>query len=291
MSTPAVNPYTMSMDELRQLAEGQPLPPPDAPAAQPRGDDGRFVAADPQADPDVDPQADPAPVADADPIVEEREIDLGDGSGIQIFRGVGATKEEALGALADELAKAQANATQKIRELSARPMPEPVVDPAMSAENEFLLSQKILETPRAAIRDILKEEFGLSPAEIREKLAAADRLAQEQQEAAIANQFLAANPDYYAGENNQNANRLFRVLELDKMPRTLENLQKAYNGLKADGLIAPKPAAAAPVVRARSSGLSTRSSIPPAIKTGPTAAELAKMTTEQLRELAGGYRY
>jgi hypothetical protein len=285
MGTVAVDLTKMSAAEIKAFIEAQPvLDPPTEPvvAEQPRDENGRFVSA--QAEPVAEVQADPVETeTTAEPIVVEKEIDLGDGSGIQIFRGVGPTQEAAFTALVDELAKAQANATKKIQELS-RPAPAPVVETA-SPENEFLLAQRIMDTPRAAIRDVLKEEFGLAPAEIKAKLAAADKIVRDQQETKLAEQFMSANPDY--NPVPQNGKRLERQLAIEGLPTTLENLQKVYNDLKADGLITAKPTDAAPVIRTRSSGLSTRSGVP---APPPKAVDLSKLTTEQLRELSGGYQ-
>jgi hypothetical protein len=283
MSTTTVDLTKMSAAEIKAFIEAQPVADPPAEAVvaeQPRDENGRFVAAP------VEPVAEVAETTEevtAEPIVVEKEIDLGDGSGIQIFRGVGPTQEAAFTALVDELAKAQANATKKIQELS-RPAPAPVVETA-SPENEFLLAQRIMDTPRAAIRDVLKEEFGLAPAEIKAKLAAADKIVRDQRDTELANRFMAANPDYYAAP--QNGRRLERQLALEGLPNTFENLQKVYNDLKADGLITAKPTDAAPVIRTRSSGLSTRSGVP---APPPKAVDISKLTTEQLRELSGGYQ-
>src|SRR5579859_1237900 len=282
MSTAIVDLTKMSAAEIKAFIENQgilPAAPTDPP--RPRDENGRFVAAepDPQADPNADPQADP------EPIVVEKEIDLADGSGVQVFRGVGATKEEAYAALADELATAQANATKKIRELASRPAtpaPTPVAD---TPESEFLLQQRLLDAPRATIRELLKEEFGLTPAEIKTKLAAADNLAKAQEQDRIANQFIAANPDY--NPDPKNAKRLIRQMHIEGLPETVESLQKVYNDLKADGLITQKADDTPAAPRPRASGLSTRSSVPPP---PAHAVDVSKLTVEQLRELAGGYQ-
>jgi hypothetical protein len=127
MSTNAVDLTKMSAAEIKAFIESQPQPVAESvemtmggEVVQPRDEQGRFVSA--QAEPVVEAQADPV-VDDVqpdpvEPVTVEREIDLGDGSGIQVFRGTGATEVEAYAALADEFAKAQANATKKIRELS-----------------------------------------------------------------------------------------------------------------------------------------------------------------------------
>src|SRR5579862_1314365 len=50
----------------------------------------------------------------------ERTIDLGDGAGVQVFRGKGASREEALEDMGDKLADAQRHATAKIRDLGKK---------------------------------------------------------------------------------------------------------------------------------------------------------------------------
>lgn len=100
----------MPLEELRKLAMQAEV---DAPAPL-RDEAGRFVS------PQIDPDPDPAPQT------FRREIDLGDGSGKQVFEA------DSADGLVDKLAEAQRNATIKIRELSkaAKPVepPKPVKD-------------------------------------------------------------------------------------------------------------------------------------------------------------------
>jgi hypothetical protein len=289
MSTTAVNPYAISMDELRQLAHDQPLPPPEpTPTAQPRDEQGRFVAvqdppvddtptdAPPQADDVVPPQADAAPVEEF-----TATIDIGDGSGVQVFSAP--TKDELL----EKLIEAQENATRKIRELNARPTPPPTPtpEPTVNLDDEAALAQAILSEPSAAIRRVMEQELGMSVKEAKAKILAADELARGQQEVSAANQFMAANPDYYVCPSN--ANKIDRLLKLNNAPATVENIQKAYEELKADGLLTAKPVET-PARTARSSGISVRTVTPPAPK---PVEDLSKLTREQLFERAGGYAY
>lgn len=97
----------MPLEELRQLAMQAEL---DAPAPL-RDESGRFVSQ--QADPDPDPT----------PQTFKRVIDLGDGSGTQVFEADSADE------LADKLAEAQKHATIKIRELSKAIKPAEPVKP------------------------------------------------------------------------------------------------------------------------------------------------------------------
>lgn len=282
MSTTPVDLTAMSATEIKTFIESQALPA-EVTTEQLRDEQGRFISPTTEGSPDGEtgPEGE---ITESEPVVVEREIDLGDGSGVQVFRGVGATETEAYAALADELASAQANATKKIRELTQAPVKTP--DTSTTPENEFLLQQRLLDAPRATIRELFKEEFGMSPTEIKAKLAKADAALEAQTIDRASDAFLAANPDYFVSE--QNGRRMVRQLEIEGLPPTTENMQKVYDGLKADGLITPKPAADAPSIRGRSSGLSTRSSAPPP---PPRPVDTSKLSLEQLRELAGGYRY
>src|SRR5437868_2462551 len=75
-----------------------------------------------------------------EPQVFSRTIDLGDGSGVQVFEAP--TLEE----LVDKLAKAQENATRKIRELAAKVKiePAPETKSKLSPDEEFVLGQEML---------------------------------------------------------------------------------------------------------------------------------------------------
>lgn len=281
MSTAPVDPYAISMEELQNLAAGVPLPPPE----QPRDEQGRFVAQEPPAEPAAEPATEPENEPEPEQFFAEREIDLEDGSGVQVFRGVGDTQEAAYEALADELAKAQTNATKKIRELAAKAAPPAEPEkPLISQEDAFLISQGDADAIQRAVDARFQKA---EEARKKQEEAVRQRVERESQ---IADEFLAANPDYYV--TPQNGRRLLRQLALDNLEPTLENLTRVYTDLKSDGLITAKPAEPAPAPRPRSSGLSTRSSVaPPPVKTGPTQADLAKMSLEQLRDLAGGYIY
>jgi hypothetical protein len=258
--------YTIPMDELRRLAsEPTPDAPIDAAAnlpvepqleaegslEQPRDENGRFVS-----------REDAPPATEDEPqLIVRDEIDLGDGSGVQVFEGVGATEAEARADQVAKLLEAQRNATKKIKELSHR-QPEPPAAPAgPSAEEEFLLGQRIINEPSAVIKELIKREFGMEPAEAKRRLDMAAQIEQGRAEEAAAAAFLAANPDFHVCP--QNGNRIEKWLKINSLDRTQENAQKAYNELKADGLMVPKPSGEpAPTDRPRSSGLSTRRSAP-----------------------------
>src|SRR5690348_12024093 len=115
MSNQNLDPETMPLEALRALANQQvedASATPAAPAAQPRDEKGRFAKTEDGAADAVDVAAEDEEFGEPDKIIYQREIDLGDGSGVQVFRA------DSLEELVDKLAEAQRNATRKIRELN-----------------------------------------------------------------------------------------------------------------------------------------------------------------------------
>jgi hypothetical protein len=293
MST-AVNPYTISMDELARLAADQTLPPPEPitpegvtppsvtdpapdpaanpdPAAQPRDAQGRFVAAD--------PAPDAAQVDDPAAPVEEftATIDLNDGGGVQVFSAP--TKDELL----EKLIEAQENATRKIRELTAKPVvaPTPVAPVAPNPDEEAALAQELLSEPTKA----LERFYAKRRAEEKAAEAEAQRQAEQAKAAvdAAAAKFITANPDFY--ECPKNAARIAGWLRVNGKPENFDTIQEAYNDLNADGLLLPKPAAVV-ATPARASGLSVRrSAAPPPPPTVNKVKEAYKMPLNELEAL------
>lgn len=289
MSTTPTDLYAISMDELRRLAsQPQPEPandtvsePPAEPqpevewsSEQPRDEQGRFVARDPE-QPTEESETD-------EEIIVRDEIDLGDGSGVQVFEGVGANEAEARADQVAKLLEAQKNATKKIRELSHRPEPQLTVP---SAEEEFILGQRILNEPSTVLKEIIKREFGMDPAEAKRRLEVAAQVERDRAENEASQAFITANPDFYACK--QNGDRITKFMKLNGLEGTTENIQRAYDELKADGLIVEKPAAGdPPAARPRSSGISVRRTSPP--PPPKSAAELEReayeMPLDELRK-------
>lgn len=285
MSTAPVNPYEISLDELRQLADGQPLPLPEPVTPEsvtpegeeqqlpPRDEKGRFVAAEPEAEPEGTPEPEGGPVEEY-----TATIDIGDGAGVQVFSAP--TKDELLA----KLVEAQENATRKIRELSTK-KPEPVI-PTVKEPNpdeELALAQEFLANPSVAFDKLYKQRRE----EERQREAEAQRQADEAKAAvdAAAKKFIAATPDFY--EHPKNAARIAGWLAVNSLPETFENIQAAYNDLAADGLLLPKPDPT-PTTRGNSSGLSVRRSVAPPVK---APEDLSKLSKEELFARAGGYVY
>lgn len=251
----------------------------------PRDDKGRFVKAEEN--------------VDEEEIEYERVIDLGDGSGAEVFRGK--TLEE----LVDKLAVAKENASRKIRELSAaRKAAEKVVDEAvgLTDDERFILSQKILTDPASVIETFIDKAL---TKKIDPRLKEVEGVAREQRETKAAVEWVKTNPDYYA--NERNGARMQKYLEKMGLEVNAENLQTAFEDLSADGLLATKPAekqdaedtknaeveriapkAGTGVVRRKVvGGLPTKRQAQVESKPSePTEKDFQKMSTDELRELA-----
>jgi hypothetical protein len=188
---------------------------------QPRDDQGRFTK--------------PA----EEEVVYQRTIDLGDGAGVQVFEG--ATLEE----LVDKLAKAQENATRKIREQNAALKAQPAVIPSpvekeLTNDEKWLLQQRMLQDPVGLVQEFAQREVQKAEA-AREAAATAEREAIAKADAA-AKAWVDSNTEYYASEKN--GNKIKRFLELNGLDISPENLTAAFNDLSESGLLEARPAEA-----------------------------------------------
>ena len=273
--TTAIDPNSLSTEELRNLIVSGELPEIEPEPEQPRDEFGRFTTAE---EPTAEPEDAEAEVEVPEMFV--REIDLGDGSGVQVF------KAESLEELVDKLAEAQANATKKIRELS---QPRPVKVEELNPDQEVALSQALLAEPSKVLRRQIEQTFGMPVDEIRDNLRMAKetRVAQEADQAA--REFVAETPDYFACP--ENFQRISRYMDRMGMPPTKASIQQAYSDLNADGILRAKPTNAQ-TPAPRSSGISTRRSSAPPVKTAEDfRREASKLSAAELLERAGGYQY
>lgn len=167
----------------------------------------------------------------------ERTIDLGDGAGVQVFKGKGATREEALEDVADKLAEAQKHASAKIRELSKAKKEEPK---PLSAADEALLSQELLAHPSVIIEKMLREKYG-DPDEVKQAIAEAKNNKILRERKTVADAFVAKHPEFLESEHN--VNKMKRLLEINN-DFSAEGFEKAYTDLKDSGLLQVKDAEA-----------------------------------------------
>jgi hypothetical protein len=295
MSIPVTpNLYEMPMEELAALALAEPTAEPTEPEAsitngQPRNADGTFAAVPPQVDDVVPPQVNA--VAPPAPQVFRRVIDLGDGSGVQVFE---ASSPELL---IDKLADAQMHATRKIRSLTQAQKEEqqPVEKKKLTADEEWVLAQQLQTNPSEVLERMIAERLASSP-----ELQEARQIAQKAKNDAAAQAWVVTTSDYFANEYNgrKMTDYINRFCNGQQNP---ENLTKAFADLNGAGLLQSKPAdpapapvapaAPAPVVPApvprRSSGLSARAAALAPTTSGELSIEDAyNMPMDKLYELA-----
>jgi hypothetical protein len=305
------NPETMSLDELRKLANeelaaaNQPEPKPAAKTEQKRDENGQFVSEEKkdQQTVEVDEPAEPADEpAEDEPKLYRRIIDIGDGAGPEVFEA------DSLEGLVDKIADAKGHATKKIREQEKQLRELAPKQPAakeFSKDDEYVFSQELMSKPTEAIKKIFKELTGYEIADFASIKQATDAANQAQAKSLAASTFLAAHPDYKDSTKNSTAMRL----AMQGKAVTSETLHKAYLELKESGLlelqdekakrdgqdttkqeadrIENQPVETVTTPRTRkASGISTQNR--PAVRpvTEPTEDEAYTMPMEQLRALA-----
>jgi hypothetical protein len=245
-----------------------------------------------------------------------REIDLGDGSGVQVFEAEGESKEAALEALSDKIADAQKNATIKIRaqEAELRDLraknAERTAPKEPTADEEYVLAQEFSKMPKATFRKMFEEVTGMKPEEFQTMKQAADAYQTATATTEAISTFVAMHPDYEdagtVGDKNGKLMRM-KLAEL-RLPVTSENLAKAYLHLKESGLLALKGEEANPVAEEtveeteriappppvpaqqrtkKVSTIGTHSRVAPAPPPAePTEDDAYKMPLEELKRLA-----
>lgn len=319
-----VNLDDLSLDEIRELAQKEEAGQDIAPTTEKkptRDEKGRFTKAE---EAEVEETED-----EPEKTVFRREIDLGDGSGVQVFQA------DSLEELVDKLAEAQKNATKKIREQADRLKKIETEKAKVAAEEkqltedeEFVLAQELMSNPSQAIKKAFKQITGYDITEFKTvaERAQAWEAAQTQQmelqkQNDAATGFINAHPEYVA--NATNGARLQKALNL--MIAETKNqgqevdyptlLEQAYRDLSESGLLElkskddvttedePSGAAQRRIVeteevvqpqRKKASGLGRQfSRTAPVRNTEPSIDDLydeSKYSLDQLRELANRSR-
>lgn len=282
---------TMTLEELRAaaIAEAAGLEVVETPPIEKSRDEkGRFTPKtedEPPEDTDDEPKEDDEPAQ----TIYRKEIDLGDGSGVQVFEG------DTLEELVDKLADAQKHATKKIRELNAKVKTETVRTAQEIADDEYVIAERLKKEPRKTMKEVVSEVIEEREAKVREGFAAQER-------------FVATHPDFIP--NPENAGRLTAWLQSHgHKEMTYDGLEKAYQDLKASGLlklkaegseeatdtkgketqriVEPEQEVTQPRSQKKGSTIPTRSRTPvtPA-NAQPSEDEAYAMPLEKLRELA-----
>lgn len=305
-----VNLETMPLDELKKLAlaeadkdatpAAEPVAPPVRDAA------GKFVAAPKDSDEVLDNSAE---VVEDEPeeFIVRREIDLGDGSGVQVFSGRGATELDAVKDLNEKLFEAQRNASRTIRELQKKaPKVETPVEKTFSPDEEYVFKQ-LGEKPSEQFKTLFKEVTGMDVAEFKTSQAAIKEFQKNQRSLQVQQDFVNTHPDYIGNEKNGVAIRDW-VQEHNYAEFDANNLEKAYQDLKKRGILELKPDEASVTTEEerleaeriaqaqrestqsrspkKSSTVSPRGGRAPVVKTEPSEDELYKMPLDQLRKLS-----
>lgn len=282
----------MNEDELRELANANMDTELGEPAVEVEEEEAPGTDAEEQPEGEVEQVQEPEPPT---PTVYRRVIDLGDGSGVQVFEG--ATQEE----LIEKLATAQANATKWIREhqRTEKGQQQEIED------NEYVLSQELLAKPTEAFKKLFEKVAGMPIDSFKTTLEKVKAFEKGQSDRNAAVEFVKSTPEYHDVEAN--GRKIGRFLNANKMAWTVENMKKAFEELNADGLLvkapqepsagsgegtgapriaAPANAAPAPVRKAGSNLSSRGRSVAPPAKKKLSEAELYSMDEEQLRRLA-----
>lgn len=175
-----------------------------------------------------------------------REIDLGDGSGKQVFEA------DSADALIDKLTIAQENATRKIREQqfelrrSLRAKPEKQVatksieigqPKTLTADELFQLGQELQTDPTSAFNKILQAQTGMDA----NQLVAIGKEFASLQQARLVNEaetsFLQAHQGVDYLPTPDNARAIQKFLQDEQLPYTAANLEYAFQELSESGLL------------------------------------------------------
>lgn len=195
--------------------------------------DGKPDPAKPNESPQVQSTDKPSPKF-------RQEIDLKDGSGVQIFEA------DTAEAMVEKLAKAQEHATREIRKLQraakvkpdrgggkpALPSPSPEIQP-LSLEEEAAFAESFQQSPGATFTKLFKRTTGLSPEQFQQMRTNTDSIVAAQEEGKAANQFLIDHQDdYYPTQNNYR--KLLGVLNAEDLPATVQNLNYAFQQVESE---------------------------------------------------------
>jgi len=249
-----------------------------------------FVVVAPQ--PAIETPKKEEPPKETPPQKVRREIDLGDGSGVQVFEA------DTLDQLADKLAEAQKNATKKIREqnrlLKARRASRPaesaegVVEPTLPPPLKLTREEFFVANQKASEGDVEAQDalYRATPTYHKQYEQHVQDLTREQQ-AKAASEFVFAHQQNYL-PTPQNSALLEEYLEAHDLPMTRANLDLAFDELDSSGLLEKPKKQETPRIetppasekKPASTGLSDKESTPPAALTDQGA-----LTEQELAEL------
>lgn len=283
---------TMTLDDIRALAEKEAAAPVElstVPGVRQRDEQGRFLPDNEEDESEEAEEDDEEESSEPAKTIFRKEIANGNGS-IDVYEA------DSLEELVEKLAVGKLNANKQIQEFIAERKLAKTQSEQQSSDDDYVIEQNLKTKPAETIKELAKQAL----AEEQARLAASN---------AAQSQFVNTHPDYVADQDN--GKRI--VAELQRLgfkEFTSESLEKAYQSLKASGLLKLKDVEANDATEddasatqrtaetkveptqqrslRRSSTISTRTSSRPVAtrNTAPTEDEAYKMDLDKLRELA-----
>jgi len=177
-------------------------------------------------------------------------VDLGDGSGKQIFKG------KTVGEVLAQYRQAQIHATRKIRELNRERKLAVTPDPAQeypeyrpyqpSADELWQLSEDLKDPVKmaGALRRAFEWQLGASIDEVRTNLSQNRAEKVRSQIFAAGEAFMDAHPEYKRCQENEDA--IFQFLDNRKLAYTRKNFEFAFEELKPGLVLISKPETVVP---------------------------------------------
>jgi len=207
------------------------------------GDDVAFPAVEPAKEPAGD-----------EPKKFVKEIDLGDGSGVQKFEA------DSEAELIDKLVEAQTNATKEIRKLQrakprVRPQkqervveaPRPYAEPTVSQQDDLEFATQLSVNPSRVFAKLFEASTGIKLDDLRATREKVGEIVSQIEEQAQAQVFMNDTPEFRPTKANSNA--LLGILEDEELPVTQQNLSYAYQQAM-DGALLELPAKLEPTPKA-----------------------------------------
>ncbi len=232
--------------------------------------------------PAVEPEKEPA--AGGEPKKFVKEIDLGDGSGVQKFEAD--TEAE----LIDKLVEAQTNATKEIRKLqrakprarpqkrektveTERPFAEPI---QVSAQDDLDFATGLSVNPSKVFGRLFEASTGLKIDDLRATKERVGEMVSQMEEQSQAQAFINGTPEFKPSKANSDA--LLGILEDEELPVTQQNLAYAYQQAM-DGALLELPAAPEPKPQAKETVTKVKRT-----QTGLSATEVGQKPTPEAEQ-------
>ena len=210
-----------------------------------------------------------------------KEIDLGDGSGVQKFEAD--TEAE----LIDKLVEAQTNATKEIRKLqrakprarpqkrertieAQRPYAEPI---QVSVQDDLDFATGLSVNPSKVFGRLFEASTGIKLADLRATREQVGEMVSQMEEQSNAQAFVTATPEFLPGKKNSDI--LLGILEDEELPVTQQNLSYAYQQAM-DGALLELPAAPEPKPQAKETVTKVKRT-----QTGLSAADVGQKPTPE----------